>query len=562
MEQYEDWNPVNLEAQYISPGLVDLNTRIDFESLASLTRSAALGGVTLLLDEEDETTNEAEDLYVDVGKVKIVVDSYDSGSWEQAMAVKCYLFPPNSNVPSTSNIEEVVYEARRLDKLLIVDPLLPEDRMMHMASPLRSSSPDKRLLEAIDTDTSVLAAAFPTALEGSSEDEDDTQGSDFMPEFPLKVRTTKPKSKVFTVNSNGRSSIERPYYRPDHNIFTDLQKRVRENEASIQFLSKVEQETYGKSGSTLFSSTATKPQAIAQELFTTTTKPSPRLASFRPKPVEVAKKAVSSIQKLSESEFQYMYYLANFPDHWEVTGITKVFATLQRTPCRLHFANLSSATAVNKVLVNKASLSVTCETAPHFMYYTDEDVARGNTRLKTCPPIRNNANCNLLWDMLKMKGIDCISSHHRAIPLTYKDLDKGSFSRAMPGIPGLGVSLQLVWTRLRRPCTSLFEIEHYIVRLSKWMSLKPAQILGVSQHYGSIEPGKFANLIIWNPHETFEVPETCAAFPDTFPYTGATLYGPISKVMLRGSFIVSDGVLTAKGRITTQSELEGGRDRD
>lgn len=248
-----------------------------------------------------------------------------------------------------------------------------------------------------------------------------------------------------------------------------------------------------------------------------------------------------------------MYYLANFPDHWEVTGVAKALEALSRAPCKVHFANLSSATAVNKVLKFKDKLKITCETAPHFMYFTDGDVARGDTKLKSCPPIRNNSNCNLLWELLKMKGIDSIASHHRAIPPTFKALETRSFTRAMPGISSLGVSMQLVWTRLRRPCTSQYEIEHYIVRLSKWMSLKPAQILGVSQDYGSIEPGKFANLIVWSPHQFFSVSDTIAQFPETFPYTDADLYGPITKVMLRGSFVLNEANVVAKGSLLTRS---------
>jgi dihydroorotase-like cyclic amidohydrolase len=552
MAEYSAWNPIDLEDYYISPGLVDLNSRRDFEDLSSLTRTAALGGVTLVLDEQAELTTDEEMLYVDVGRVRSIVDNVEEETWEQTLALKCYLFPPNANLGSVSDLDEITKAVQRHNKLLIVDPLLPEDRMMHMASPLRTVSNASRLNSDVTTDHKVFAAAFPQSMDQESEDEDEQRDS--LPDAPMRVKSNKTQRKNSDV-AVVFNRLSMNYPSEDHNIYTDLQKRIELEAQSIAFLSKVEQVSYVASGQTLFSLSLPTAPLENPAAESPSKVPNKRLTKFRPKPVEVVQTLVKCKQKESESEFQYMYYLANFPDHWEFNGVNKALEAIKRTPCRLHFANLSSATAVNQVLKSKSSLSVTCETAPHFLYFTEADVERGNTRLKSCPPIRSRPNCNLIWDLLKMKAIDCISSHHRAIPPTFKALDTGSFKRAMPGLSSLGVSLQLVWTRLRRPCTSQYELEHYIVRLSKWMSLRPAQILGVNQHYGSIEQGKLANLIVWSPHEPYTVSESLPQYPDSFPYTGVTLYGPIAKVMLRGRFVVEGEDLTATGKVVTARGL-------
>ena len=62
-----------------------------------------------------------------------------------------------------------------------------------------------------------------------------------------------------------------------------------------------------------------------------------------------------------------------------------------------------------------------------------------------------------------------------------------------------GLNLQAVWTRLKSPLhMGDRAYQHYIIRLFKWMSTKPAQILGLNNR-GSIEPGKLADFVVWYP---------------------------------------------------------------
>lgn len=295
MMQYADWNPVDLEDYYISPGLVDLNTRRDFESLASMTKTALKGGVTLVLDEEFIITSDCDELYVDVAKAKIAVDNFDIEDWSHALAIKCYLFPPNSSLGSASDIDEIAKSALLLNKLLIIDPLLPEDRMMYMASPMRAFSNENRLEGTIEPNDRTFPAGFPHDIHSDNED---TQ-----PETTLAV-TEKPKVTKASLDGlspkqpsiPARFSIEMPYYRADHNIYTDLQKRINEIEASTESISKVEQRSYGQSGQTHFSSLYTpSPAAEASTQISPDRSSSGRLARFRPKPVAVEKSLVRPI---------------------------------------------------------------------------------------------------------------------------------------------------------------------------------------------------------------------------------------------------------------------------
>jgi len=84
---------------------------------------------------------------------------------------------------------------------------------------------------------------------------------------------------------------------------------------------------------------------------------------------------------------------------------------------------------------------LTLETAAHYLYFSSEEVKDGDTRFKTCPPIRNANNKDLLWMNLKEGFINCISSHHNPIPDEYKDLGGKNFKKALPGVNSIGFTL-------------------------------------------------------------------------------------------------------------------------
>ena len=164
------------------------------------------------------------------------------------------------------------------------------------------------------------------------------------------------------------------------------------------------------------------------------------------------------------------------------------------------------------------------DTAPHYLFFTDKDVEDGNTRLKVYPPIRNSSNCNLMWDCLKMNIIDCIASQHEPIHKSMKFLEELSFKKALSGITNAGFSLQAIWSRLKQPLAVRSRTyNHYIVRLAKWMSDTPSKILGIDNMRGSIEAGKIADLVVWDPEQWITSRKSWSLHAELNPYTNHAL---------------------------------------
>jgi allantoinase len=239
--------------------------------------------------------------------------------------------------------------------------------------------------------------------------------------------------------------------------------------------------------------------------------------------------------------------MANYSQTWEQAGITKLLEAMKKSTCHVHVCNISAASSLNKIRQAKEwCKKITCEIPASHLIFSSMNIQENDIRFKCFPPIRNQANTNLLWDLLKIKGVDVITSTHVAICDQFKT---GGFQKAVNGFQSIGFSLQAVWTTLNGPVSSSSQKEHYIVSMAKWLSLHPAEILNVSAIRGSICKGKYADLVVWNPYEKYKVTEELSPYPEMSPYLGMELYGKISKVFLRGNLVYNQGKFKVRGRL-------------
>ena len=76
------------------------------------------------------------------------------------------------------------------------------------------------------------------------------------------------------------------------------------------------------------------------------------------------------------------------------------------------------------------------------------------------------------------------------------------------------------------------------------MSSIPARILGATGHGGPIEPGRPANVVVFDPDERWIVEPPFASKARNSAFTGSELVGRVRHTMLRGSFTVAHGKVT------------------
>ncbi|WP_425578830.1 allantoinase AllB [Streptomyces lavendulae] len=232
---------------------------------------------------------------------------------------------------------------------------------------------------------------------------------------------------------------------------------------------------------------------------------------------------------------KYADFLASRPQDAENTAIQNLIAQAKRLNARVHVLHLSSASALPLIAAAKAEgVAVTVESCPHFLTLTAEEVPDGATEFKCCPPIREAANQDVLWDALADGTIDCIVSDHS--PST-ADLKTGDFATAWGGISSLQLGLPAIWTEARKRGRTLEEV-------ARWMSTAPAAIAGLAAK-GAIEAGRDADFAVLAPEETFTVdPAHLHHRNQVTAYAGKTLHGVVKSTWLRGTQIADHGTPT------------------
>jgi len=260
--------------------------------------------------------------------------------------------------------------------------------------------------------------------------------------------------------------------------------------------------------------------------------------------LEGAGKASSG--EMDSDRRSYRNYLLSRPARWEVDAIDLMIRLCEQYGCRTHIVHLSSAAAIGAIRQAKErGLPLTVETAPHYLYFSAEDIGDGETYFKCAPPIRERENNAALWEALREGVIDFVATDHSPAPPAMKEPEGGDLTRAWGGISSLQLSLPVVWTAARRRG---FEAGD----LARWLCASPAVLVGEAGRRGKIAPGYYADLVIWDPAGTFKVErEGLLHRHKGTPYLGEELNGVVEQTWLRGEKIFdrSDGVRLNRGRV-------------
>lgn len=229
---------------------------------------------------------------------------------------------------------------------------------------------------------------------------------------------------------------------------------------------------------------------------------------------------------------KYADFLASRPKDAENTAIQNLIDQAKRLSARVHVLHLSSSSALPLIAAAKAEgVRITVESCPHFLTLTAEEVPDGATEFKCCPPIRESANQDVLWDALADGTIDCIVSDHS--PST-ADLKTGDFATAWGGISSLQLGLPAIWTEAKKRGRTLEDVV-------RWMSAAPAALAGLASK-GAIEAGRDADFAVLAPEETFTVdPVHLHHRNQVTAYAGKTLHGVVKSTWLRGAQIADHG---------------------
>ncbi len=233
---------------------------------------------------------------------------------------------------------------------------------------------------------------------------------------------------------------------------------------------------------------------------------------------------------MNEGIFSTRFGLRPIPSQAEEIIVFRDIALSTLTGCRLHLAHISAADSLFHIRRAKQKrLKVTAETAPHYLYLSDDMLGTYDTLLKVNPPLRSRADVMALRKAIKDGTIDCIASDHAPHSPAEKEVE---FDLAKPGIAGLETSVGLVLNLVNEGVIPLKRAIHL-------MSTGPARILGITPN--SLTVGQDANITIIDLKKEWVVdPNKFFSKARNNPFAGFRLKGKALATIVSGKILYSE----------------------
>ena len=193
----------------------------------------------------------------------------------------------------------------------------------------------------------------------------------------------------------------------------------------------------------------------------------------------------------------------------------------KETGCGYHVCHISSKESVEVIRKAKAEgVDVTCETAPHYLLLTEDDLQEEG-RFKMNPPLRSKADRDALIEGIQDGTIDVIATDHAPHSAEEKaqGLEKSAF-----GIVGIEAAFPLLYTNLVKKGIITME------RLLELIVYAPRKRFGI--------PLSESDYSVWDL-ETETVIDSAEFLSKgkATPFDGWKIYGTCLKTVVNGNVV-------------------------
>lgn len=222
-------------------------------------------------------------------------------------------------------------------------------------------------------------------------------------------------------------------------------------------------------------------------------------------------------------------YLRSRPAVAELEAIQRAILFADETDCKLHIVHVSTGRGVALVLeAQERGVDVTCETCPHYLVFTEEDVERIGALAKCAPPIRSMQEQRALWRYLLANQLPMVASDHSPAPMDLKQGD--NFFKIWGGISSCQSTLELMLTYGRMHGMNLQQI-------ATATSYNIARRFGLHSK-GRLAVGMDADLTLLDINKSAVLDEDDLEYRHKLsPYVGLKLHGKVLKTWVGGKLV-------------------------
>lgn len=189
----------------------------------------------------------------------------------------------------------------------------------------------------------------------------------------------------------------------------------------------------------------------------------------------------------------------------------------RQTGCAYHVCHISCKESVELIRQAKAQgIDVTCETGPHYLILTDEDL-KEDGRFKMNPPLRSKEDRQALIEGVLDGTIDMIATDHA--PHSQEEKSRGLEKSAF-GIVGIETAFQLLYTHLVKK--NIISLE----RLVELLAVNPRKRFGL-EYDNSFTVWDLDKKTVINPSEFLSMGKAT-------PFEGEEVFGECELTVCNG----------------------------
>ena len=232
-------------------------------------------------------------------------------------------------------------------------------------------------------------------------------------------------------------------------------------------------------------------------------------------------------------------WLDSRPIEAELDAIRRAADLAGETGCKLHIVHVSCGEGISVVAAaRQRGAGISCETCPHYLVLTEDDVFQLGAVAKCAPPLRPGPSQDQLWAELLAGGVTTVGSDHSpCLPAMKVSED---FFKVWGGIAGIQHTLPLLISEghhrrgLDLPSIARLTSHNVAVRFN----LPPEK--------GGIKIGAEADLAFVDLDAEYEVRrwELLNRHPLS-PYAGRRLRGKVVRTMIFGATVFLDGKIVS-----------------
>lgn len=232
------------------------------------------------------------------------------------------------------------------------------------------------------------------------------------------------------------------------------------------------------------------------------------------------------------------------PKEAEITAIKKLIGIAKKHKVKLHIVHVSTPEGAELINEARKEIVITCETAPHYLFLSDEYLKKENGYRWICsPPIRDEKNMFELKNKAREGYFDIYATDHCAFLKKDKDEElkttKPDIRNIPNGLAGIGALPHLIFKLYSD------NFNDAIFELSRRLSANPAKITGIYPQKGVIRNGSDADLVILNSNcNERNIKSSLSDVYETYPGFKTKL--SFKNVFVRGEKIVENDLIVAK----------------